>query len=100
MTKGEIANIVINSGEYLDLLSKDELSKVKFPIVYEVEMKDFIRGKETWDFKLEERVDECNRRKELGNSWFRKKEYSKAIRKYDYALDMFSHKGDIPPRLM
>ncbi|KMZ56517.1 hypothetical protein ZOSMA_94G00430 [Zostera marina] len=55
-------------------------------LIFEIEMIDFIKGKEPWTMNLQERLQAIEALKECGNSLFKTQKYERALKKYTKAL--------------
>jgi len=55
-------------------------------VVYEVELLDFVKEKESWDMTPDEKVASALKRKDEGNELFKASKFKRAIKKYKKAL--------------
>lgn len=88
MKKGEVALITIGP-EYGfgSSESKQDLAVVppNSTVVYEAQLVSFVKEKESWDMKNEEKVEAAIRKKEEGNVLFKAAKYGKASKRYEKA---------------
>jgi len=65
-------------------------------LVYELELHDFTKGKETYQLKgFEEKFEFGLKRKNDGNKFFEKESIQLALEKYNKSLDVFKHESDL-----
>ncbi|XP_057717738.1 70 kDa peptidyl-prolyl isomerase-like [Arachis stenosperma] len=96
MKKGERAIISIHPDyAFGDVEVKRDFAIVppSSRVVYDVEMKDFIKEKAPWELKSNEKIDTAKRKKEEGNMLFKGCKYERAAKKYDKAADYVSEDG-------
>jgi len=55
-------------------------------LLYEIEVVDFEKEKESWDMDTEEKINAATKRKEEGNSLFKDSKFARATKKYKRAL--------------
>lgn len=55
-------------------------------VVYEIELIDFVKEKESWDMSPEEKMAAAGKRKDDGNELFKASKFKRAIKKYKKAL--------------
>eukprot|EP00026_Physarum_polycephalum_P009127 Phypoly_transcript_09239.p1 GENE.Phypoly_transcript_09239~~Phypoly_transcript_09239.p1 ORF type:complete len:413 (+),score=126.11 Phypoly_transcript_09239:104-1342(+) len=55
-------------------------------VVYEIELIDFVKEKESWDMSPEEKMTAAQKRKDDGNELFKASKFKRAIKKYKKAL--------------
>jgi len=55
-------------------------------VVYEIELIDFVKEKESWDMTPEEKMAAAQKRKDDGNELFKVSKFKRAVKKYKKAL--------------
>ncbi len=63
-------------------------------LIYDVELLDFQKGKDTWDMNVDEKLARGNQRKELGNRLFKAQNFKGAERYYEKVLDLFRYDNE------
>lgn len=88
MKKGEVALLTI-APEYAfgSLENKQDLAVVpaNSTVFYEAELVSFVKERESWDMKNDEKVEAAIRKKEEGNALFKVGKYAKASKRYEKA---------------
>lgn len=88
MNKGEVALVTIPP-EYGfgDVETKRSLGVVppKSTLIYEVELVEFQKEKESWDMNTIEKIEAAGNKKEEGNVLYKAGKYARAAKKYDKA---------------
>lgn len=60
-----------------------------------------LQAKESWDMSAEDKVQAAQKRKELGNKFFKAEKWSRAAKKYKAAGDIIDHDvSDMRPSLL
>ncbi|XP_022761816.1 peptidyl-prolyl cis-trans isomerase FKBP65-like isoform X2 [Durio zibethinus] len=94
MKKGEHALITIQP-EYAfgSSESQQELAIVpaNLTVYYEVEMVSFVKEKESWDMKTEEKIEAAGKKKEEGNALFKAGKYERASKRYEKAVKFIEY---------
>ncbi|CAL8470896.1 g10438 [Coccomyxa elongata] len=68
-------------------------------LLYTVELLEVIKAKESWDMSAEDKVQAAQKRKELGNKFFKAEKWSRAAKKYKAAGDIIDHDTDFSAEL-
>ncbi|BDA45510.1 Peptidyl-prolyl cis-trans isomerase FKBP62 [Coccomyxa sp. Obi] len=68
-------------------------------LLYTVELLEVIKAKESWDMSAEDKVQAAQKRKELGNKFFKAEKWSRAAKKYKAAGDIIDHDKDFSTEL-
>ncbi|XP_073058184.1 peptidyl-prolyl cis-trans isomerase FKBP62-like isoform X2 [Primulina eburnea] len=88
MKKGEVAHLEI-APEYAfgTVESQQELSTVppNSTLYYDLELVSFVKEKESWDMKTEEKIEAAGKKKEEGNALFKAGKYERASKRYEKA---------------
>ncbi|CAM6018916.1 unnamed protein product [Sphagnum balticum] len=89
MKKGELASVTVApeygfGGEptHRDLA----LVPANSTLIYEIEMVDFIKEKESWDMDTPTKIEAAGKKKEEGNALFKVGKYARASKKYEKAF--------------
>ncbi|XP_073039272.1 LOW QUALITY PROTEIN: peptidyl-prolyl cis-trans isomerase FKBP62-like [Primulina eburnea] len=89
MKKGEVAHLEI-APEYAfgSLETQQELNTVppNSTVYYDVELVSFVKEKESWDLKTEEKIEAAGKKKEEGNALFKAGKYERASKRYEKAV--------------
>ncbi|CAH9093931.1 unnamed protein product [Cuscuta europaea] len=88
MKKGEVASLTI-APEYAFGSSETKQDLAVVPpnstVFYEVELVSFVKEKESWDMKNDEKIEAAIRKKEEGNALFKAGKYARASKRYEKA---------------
>ncbi|CAH9140657.1 unnamed protein product [Cuscuta epithymum] len=88
MKKGEVALLTI-APEYAFGSSETKQDLAVVPpnstVFYEVELVSFVKEKESWDMKNDEKIEAAIRKKEEGNALFKAGKYARASKRYEKA---------------
>ncbi|MQL93463.1 hypothetical protein Taro_026118 [Colocasia esculenta] len=93
MEKGEISLVTVKPEYgYGNNEVKRHLAAVpaSATLIYEVEMIDFVKEKESWELNSREKIETAGKLKETGNSLFKSGKYQRAAKKYDKAIEYIS----------
>jgi len=90
MKKGETARFKVKSEYAYKAEGSKELNiPPNTDLVYEIELIDCEKGKESWQLSnFQEKYDVAVQRKNTGNNFFEKQKFALAIQKYEKALDL------------
>ncbi|KAJ3088825.1 hypothetical protein HK102_007841 [Quaeritorhiza haematococci] len=72
-----------------------ESAAVKKELVFEVMLVDFVEGKQSWDMSKEEKMEDAQKCRELGNALFKDGKARWAVRKYEKAVKYFQYDTDL-----
>ncbi|VFR02014.1 unnamed protein product [Cuscuta campestris] len=88
MKKGEVALLTI-APEYAFGASENKQDLAVVPanstVFYEAELVSFVKERESWDMKNDEKVEAAIRKKEEGNALFKAGKHAKASKRYEKA---------------
>lgn len=89
MDKGEVARVTTHDSDFL--FSAEENKKRGFPVgkqkfIFDVELVDFEKAKESWDMDFTEKMETAKVDKEAGNTFFKAGRFRQAKSKYKKAL--------------
>ncbi|KAH0640654.1 hypothetical protein KY285_037240 [Solanum tuberosum] len=94
MKKGEIALITIQPEYAFGAFdSPQELAVVPGNSIvnYEVEMVSFVKEKESWDMRTQEKIEAAGKKKEEGNVLFKAGKYARASKRYEKAASFIEY---------
>ncbi|KAI7748811.1 hypothetical protein M8C21_019574 [Ambrosia artemisiifolia] len=94
MKKGEVSLLTIHP-EYAfgSTESHQEYATIaaNSTVYYEVELISFEKEKNLWELTTQEKIEACMRKKEEGNSLFKKQKYERASKRYEKALSFIEY---------
>nr|XP_043612277.1 peptidyl-prolyl cis-trans isomerase FKBP62-like [Erigeron canadensis] len=94
MKKGEVALLTIHP-EYAFGLTETHQESVTVPasstVFYTVELVSFEKEKDTWELTTQEKIETSRRKKEAGNTLFKKQKYERALKRYEKALSFIEY---------
>ncbi|KAK4538111.1 hypothetical protein CDCA_CDCA16G4136 [Cyanidium caldarium] len=97
MKKGERAQVTIHDAAYADAAVPRE--SLSLPMVYEVVLRSFTNGQQTYEMSPEEKLAAAQRHKQLGNALFKQGQVARAQPHYDFIVNAFNYDSDLPPEL-
>ncbi|VDP31672.1 unnamed protein product [Soboliphyme baturini] len=62
---------------------------------FEIELKDFVKNKESWNMSEKEKIEESRRLKERGTSFFKAQKMKLALDKYKRIVDLLQHMREL-----
>lgn len=90
MKKGEVAELKIGSGAGFGAEGNAALGVApNTDLLAVVELLDFENEKEMWGLNAKEKMEHADKAKEIGNTFFKKNDFPRAIRRYERALKFF-----------
>ncbi|KAK9068705.1 hypothetical protein SSX86_012820 [Deinandra increscens subsp. villosa] len=94
MKKGEVSLLTIHP-EYAFGLTESHQESATVPanstVYYDVELISFEKEKDMWELTAEEKIETSGRKKEEGNSLFKKQKYERASKRYEKALSFIEY---------
>jgi FK506-binding protein 4/5 len=87
MKKGEQSRARCTAGDHLVGGSATKALPAGTPVVYVVELVDFVKEKEPYEMSNEEKFSNGAKRREEGNTFFKTGQYKRAAKRYKSALD-------------
>jgi len=88
MRQGEKALLTIKPNyAYKETGSAEKKIPPNATLVYEVELADFTKEKESWEMQTQEKFDSCEKAKGEGNDLYKVGKYQRALKKYKKAFD-------------
>ncbi|GKE67829.1 FKBP-type peptidyl-prolyl cis-trans isomerase domain-containing protein, partial [Tanacetum coccineum] len=86
MKKGEVAILTIHP-EYAFGSTESHQESATIPanstVYYDVELVSFEKEKDSWELTTPEKIETCGRKKEEGNTIFKKQKYERASKRYE-----------------
>ncbi|PWA82088.1 FKBP-type peptidyl-prolyl cis-trans isomerase domain-containing protein [Artemisia annua] len=94
MKKGEVAILTIHP-EYAFGSNESHQESATVPanstVNYDVELVSFEKEKDSWELTTPEKIETCGRKKEEGNTIFKKQKYERASKRYEKALSFIEY---------
>ncbi|GJR78662.1 FKBP-type peptidyl-prolyl cis-trans isomerase domain-containing protein [Tanacetum coccineum] len=94
MKKGEVAILTIHP-EYAFGSTESHQESATVPanstVYYDVELVSFEKEKDSWELTTPEKIETCGRKKEEGNTIFKKQKYERASKRYEKALSFVEY---------
>ncbi|KAI3676889.1 hypothetical protein L1987_86503 [Smallanthus sonchifolius] len=94
MKKGEVSVLTIHP-EYAFGSTESHQESATLPanstVYYDVELISFEKEKDLWELTTEEKIETSGRKKEEGNTLFKKQKYERASKRYEKALSFIEY---------
>ncbi|KAL4561072.1 hypothetical protein LXL04_033234 [Taraxacum kok-saghyz] len=94
MKKGEVAVLTIHPDYAFGSIESHQESATIPPnsnVYYDIELISFEKEKDTWELTTPEKIETSCRKKEEGNTLFKKQKYERASKRYEKALSFIEY---------
>ncbi|XP_023748652.1 70 kDa peptidyl-prolyl isomerase [Lactuca sativa] len=94
MKKGEVAVLTIHP-EYgfgsIESHQESAIIPANSNVYYDIELISFEKEKDTWELSTQEKIETSGRKKEEGNTLFKRQKYERASKRYEKALSFVEY---------